>query len=125
MPYQTHWEPRGIVWRFYGDVTAQEISNANDEFYTDERSDRAKFQIIDALEVRSVEWSELDIGITAAYDIGADRIIKKIRVAYIATDPEIIEKLEKYIEISRLLNSSWQFEGFRNANDARMWINSL
>ena len=66
MPYHTNWEPRGIVWEFYGDVTAQEIEEANDNFYRDERSDTAKYQIIDATKVTSVEWSERDIKVIAA-----------------------------------------------------------
>lgn len=122
MPYNTIWEKRGVMWRFYGDVTAEEISNANDEFYTDERSDRTRYQIIDALQVTSVEWTEQDISVTAAYDIGADRIIKNVKVAYVANDEEIISKLEKYIEISIKLNSSWQFRGFTELQPAKRWV---
>lgn len=121
MPYQTTWTDQGIEWIFRDYVTAAEIAEANDEFYRDERSDNARYQLIDASRVTGVEWSDRDIGITAGYDIGADRIIKNIRVAYVATDPIIIAKLEKYIEISRRLNSSWQFQGFRELGGAQAW----
>lgn len=123
MPYTTQWESKGIVWKFYGDVTATEISNANDEFYSNPQSDKAKYQIIDALQVTTVEWSELNIKKTAAYDIGANRVIKDLKVAYVADNDEIISKLENYIEISRHLNSSWQFKGFHEMDDAREWVN--
>lgn len=121
MPYRTEWKPHGIIWEFYGDVTAREIEAANAEFYGDARSDSAKHQIIDAGRVTSVEWNEIDISKTAGYDIGADRSVKNLRVAYVADDAEIISKLEKYIEISRNMNSSWQFKGFRDVAAARAW----
>lgn len=124
MPYKTEWEPRGIVWEFFGDVTAEEIDRANAEFYSNPRSDDAKFQIIDARRVDSVEWNEIEISTAAAYDVGADRTIKNIKVAYVAVDVEIVSKLEKYIDIARRLSSSWQFKGFEDISAAREWIAS-
>ena len=124
MPYRTIWEPVGIVWEFYGDVTAEEIQNANNEFYEDARSDKAKYQIIDALKVKSVEWNEIDISVVAAHDIGANHSIKDLNVAYVADDDEIISKLEKYIEISRRMETSWRFMGFKSLKDAKEWATS-
>lgn len=121
MPYKTSWEENGIVWKFYGDVTAEEIENANDEFYRDERSDTTSYQIIDALEVNHVEWNDIDIKEMAAQDKGASLLLNKIRVAYISTNENITAVLEKYIEISRILNSSWEFKGFTQLESAREW----
>lgn len=121
MPYQITWWEKGIHWQFYGDVTAQEISEANEEFYRDPRSDSAEFQIIDAIEVTHVEWEEKKIKEIAAHDKGASHLIKDLKVAYISDDPEIVSKLEKYIEISEKLNSSWKFRGFKDLETAREW----
>jgi len=124
MPYKTKWEPNGIIWEFYDYVTAQEISMANDEFFSDQRSDRARFQIIDASRVTGVEWEERNIREAAAYDLGAETILKNIKVAYVATDDKIIDKLEKYIDISKRLNSSWKFKGFGDMESAQEWVSS-
>ena len=121
MPYRTTWHERGILWEFYGDVTAQEIEEANDEFFRDERSGWAMYQIIDARRVTSVAWSDRDIRKTAAFDIGAQHTIKNVKVAYVSRDEEIISKLEQYVAISRRMNSSWQFKGFADIDDARAW----
>ena len=121
MPYRTHWHERGILWEFYGDVTAQEIEEANDAFYRDARSDLAKYQIIDARAVTSVEWQDRDIQATAAYDIGAEATIKNVKVAYVAHDAGIMNKLEKYADLSRRLNSSWRFQGFDDIDEAKAW----
>ena len=122
MPFRTHWEDHGIVWTYHGDVTAREIADANDGFYSDERSERIRYQIIDARDVTSVEWSDRDIAMTAGYDIGAERSIKEVKVAYVAVNADIVAKLEKYIAISRTLNSSWQFRGFDTLANAREWV---
>lgn len=121
MPYRTHWHARGILWEFYGDVTAQEIEDANQEFYADARSERSTYQIIDVRQVSSLTWSDRDIKVTAAYDLGAESTIKKVKVAFVAVDDDIMAKLEKYADISRRLNSSWQFKGFDTIERASVW----
>ncbi|TBW29194.1 hypothetical protein [Gramella sp. KN1008] len=122
MPYKTTWEANGIVWRFYGDVTAEEIEAANDEFYRDERSDISTYQIIDVLEVNDVEWTDMDIKEMAAQDKGASLLLNRIYVAYISNKEAVTHVLEKYIEISQMLNSSWKFKGFTDMESARDWL---
>lgn len=124
MPYSMSWEEKGVVWEFSGEVTAQEIEEANTAFYNDERSDLAKYQIIDAREVDCVEWEEREIKKTAALDVGASKMIRNVRVAYVAHSPEIADRLEKYAEITRRLNSSWQVEGFSTMEEAGAWVTS-
>jgi hypothetical protein len=121
MPYSTKWEEKGIYWKFDGYVTAEEIEKANSEFYVDDRSDNAKYQIIDALDVTGVEWNDVNIKEIAAMDKGASFLINNIKVAYVSTDENVTSKLEKYIEISRILNSSWKFKGFRTIFSALNW----
>ncbi len=122
MPYQITWREKGIHWQFYGDVTGQEIFEANEEFYSDARSDSAEFQIIDAREVSSLEWEEKKIKEISAQDKGASHFIKDLKVAYVSDKAEIISKLEKYIEVSKKLNSSWKFRGFRDLETAKKWV---
>ncbi|GAB5521138.1 MAG: hypothetical protein RhofKO_33890 [Rhodothermales bacterium] len=124
MPYDTHWDEHGITWTAYGDLTAQEIEDANSEFYGHARCTEARYQIINALRIESMEWSDLDIKKTAAHDVGAHHYIRHLKVAYIANHPEIIEKLEKYIAIARRSNATWLFRGFSTLEDARAWVRS-
>ncbi|MCM8570115.1 hypothetical protein NE848_12050 [Gramella jeungdoensis] len=125
MPYKTTWEPLGIIWKFYGDVTAEEIEEANIEFYKDERSDEARYQVIDALEVTDVEWNDVDIKEIAAQDKGASFLLHKLKVAYVSKDEKVTAVLKKYIEISRILNSSWKFKGFDELAPALKWAKKI
>lgn len=122
MPYRTKWEDRGIVWEFHGDVSARDIERANEEFYADPRSDRTRYQIIDATETASVEWAQRDITHVAAHDAGAAHGNAKLRVAYVASDATIVSLLEKYVELARRMNSTWEFRGFADVAAAREWI---
>ena len=121
MSYQTEWFKRGIRWEYYGDVTSAEIEAANNAFYADPRSDQSRYQIIDARQVSSVKWSDFEISKTAAFDRGAEASIQKVKVAYVAEDDEIMDLLDQYAELSRGLNSSWQFRGFRDLDSAMKW----
>ena len=125
MPYKTTWRENGIIWKFYGNVTAEEIEDANKEFYRDERSDFAEYQIIDALEVVNVEWNDLDIKAIAAQDKGASLYLNRIKVAYISDDEKITAVLKKYMEISRILNSTWKFRGFSAIEPALKWVQKV
>lgn len=122
MPYKTTWKPNGIFWQFYGYVTAKEILQANTEFYSDERSDNTHFQLIDTRQVDDIEWNELKIKEIAAQDKGASLFLPKMKVAYIYRKPEIQQVLVKYIAISRLLNSNWEFQGFSDLEQALSWV---
>lgn len=122
MPYKTTWNQNGILWQFSGYVTAAEIEKANIEFYSDERSDNATCQIIDATRVTEIEWNDIKIKEMAAKDKGASLLLPKMKVAYISNNSTIHEVLKKYIEISRRLNSNWEFKGFSNQDEAFTWV---
>ncbi len=122
MPYRTRWEDHGICWEFYGYVTAEEINEANEEFYSDYRSKNARYQLINTLETDDVEWQEMDIVEVSAKDIGASRVIPEVKVAFIANNDKVWNKIQKYVDLSATLNSSWKFMGFETEDEARKWL---
>lgn len=122
MPFRTIWEKQGIKWEFYNFVTAREIWAANEIFFRDPRSKTAKYQIVHTLETTGVEWKPIDIVQVSVNDVAASRSLKKLKMAYIAPDIQIRNKIEKYVEISRNLNSDWHFRGFDSEEEARLWL---
>jgi len=125
VPHITEWEPEGILWTYSGHVTADEIMAANMEFYDDLRSELARYQLVDAREVTSLEWDPTEIAKTAAFDKGAEATtVKDVRVAYVTLDPAIRGKIERYADISRQLETSWEFRGFEDLDAARAWATS-
>ena len=123
MPFHTIWEEEGIKWEFYDFVTSAEIWEANEVFFSDPRSKTAKYQLVHTLKTTGVEWKPLDIVEVSANDVAASRTIKKLKMAYISNDDAIRKKIEKYVDISRNLNSDWHFRGFKSEEEARSWLN--
>ncbi|NER09381.1 hypothetical protein SAMN06265375_1011120 [Muriicola jejuensis] len=124
MPFRTIWEERGIKWEFYGHVTSAEIEKANETFFSDPRSEKAKYQIVHTLETEGVEWRPMEMVEITMNDVQASRSGMQLKLAYIADNERIREKIEKYVAMSKNLNSEWQFKGFRDEVSAREWISA-
>ncbi|QBA63391.1 hypothetical protein [Muriicola soli] len=124
MPFHTYWEKEGIKWEFFGHVTSEEIGQANALFFNDPRSETSKYQIVHTLRTKSVEWKPVKMVDITFQDVAASLSGLQLKIAYIANQEEIRKKIEKYIEMSRHLNSNWQFRGFTDEIDARKWVNS-
>jgi len=122
MPFRTIWEKEGIKWEFYDFVTAQEIWEANEIFFSDPRSKTSKYQLVHTMETTGVEWDPMDIVEVSANDVAASRTLQRLKMAYIATNDRIRAKIEKYVDISRNLNSDWHFRGFESEKEARLWL---
>lgn len=122
MPFRTIWEKEGIKWEFYDVVTSREIWEANEIFFRDPRSKTAKYQLVHTLETTEVEWQSIDIVEVSVNDVAASRTLKKLKMAYISNNGKIRKKIEKYVEISRNLNSDWHFRGFECEVEARLWL---
>jgi hypothetical protein len=122
MPHRTIWEKEGVIWEFYGHVTAREIADANEEFIGDPRSKNAKYQIVDAINTIELEWNPLDIVEMSVNDVAASRSLNNLKLAFLTNSDKIREKVEKYVNISRNLNSDWKFRGFNSLDEAREWI---
>ncbi|WP_309381586.1 hypothetical protein [Cerasicoccus frondis] len=122
MPYRTNWEPGGFIMIFFGQLSAEEIDEANEAFFRDPRSDLARFQLVDCSGVTKLTASQQDMSRTAAYDLGASRSNPRMQLAFISTLPEMTLGIEQYIEVSKRLNSTWAFAIFVDEASAREWL---
>ncbi len=122
MPYKIQWFSNGVIMEFHGIVSTAEVEDANEDFFSDDRSDTMEYQIIDAIMVTSVELNDFNIEEVAALDRGASILLPNLRLAYVATNMQVVTTLEKYVEISKRLNSTWKFKGFRELCQAKKWV---
>jgi hypothetical protein len=88
MPYSTKWEPSGVLWTFYGEVTGDEILRANREIYGDPRFHRLTWQLVDLTGVERFDVTEDDMATIAVHDRAAARDKPHIRVAVAAAGRE-------------------------------------
>jgi hypothetical protein len=121
MSYAITWEPKGAVKRFFGKVTGSELIQGVVEIQRDVRFDSMRWVINDLLEVTEISCTTADIEQIAAMDIGAALTNKYIKVAVVATNPEIVGLAQHYADTT--LNV-YPTRIFATHAEAKAWIGS-
>jgi len=122
MSYQTIWETKGVLWQYTGIVTTHDVVNSNNEFYGDPRSEDIFYQLVDGSQIEKLELDESALELLAATDYAAALTIRQLKIAFVATRPEIIAFFQTYIDHANEFNSNWQYKTFNNIDSARRWI---
>lgn len=121
MGYELSWEPRGLVKRFFGDVTEKQFIDAVIDSESDARFDGLRHVINDFRDVESFVFTPEDVDYVAAIDNAAAVSNPNIRIAVITSSPEIIALATQYAESS--LNV-YPTRIFATLADARAWLES-
>ena len=114
----------GFVAQFRGLITLYDIYKINKEIYGHPEFANHLFQIFDLSEakIKPDEEASQILSEHAAIDLASSYTNKNVKVATIATDPEIIKLITIYEEESRKFESPWEFATFDNFDDAMNWI---
>ena len=119
MAFDITWEPRGLVRRYWGDVTIAERRESFERIFADPRFDELQFTITDYLDVRQYEITSEATEEIAALHIGAVQTNPRILIAAVATDARIIEAIQHFIQLD-MTPSPYRI--FSSVTDARAWI---
>src|SRR6218665_1007469 len=96
MSYEVLWESRGAIKRFWGVVSSQDMLRSVVETEADVRFDRLRYVINDFLAATQIGFSAKDVSDIAAMDLGASRTNAAIKIAVVATMPELLEFARQY-----------------------------
>ena len=96
MSYEVFWEPRGVVKRFEGVVSSADLLRSVVETEADARFDSLRFVINDFRDVSQIKFGVQEVSEVATLDLGASRTNPAIRIAVVATLPEVIALAEHY-----------------------------
>ena len=77
------------------------------------------YQLWDFRHVNAVKWTKLDISILAALDISSSNWNKKMMIAFIATEPNIVDLYTSYVKAMK--ESPWSIKLFDSENNAQNW----
>ena len=121
MGYELSWESRGLVKRFFGDVTARQFIDAVIESECDARFDGLYHVINDFLAVESFVFTPDDVDYVAAIDKAAAVSNPHIRIAVVTCNPEIIALASQYAESPM---NAYPTRIFAALADARAWLDS-
>jgi len=119
--YELSWESKGLVKRFFGDVTDKQFIDAVIESESDARFDGLRHVINDFRDVESFVFTPDDVDYVAAIDNAAAVSNPHIRIAVITSNPEIIALATQYAESPM---NVYPTRIFATLADARSWLDS-
>jgi hypothetical protein len=120
MNYEIIWEPpHGVVKRHFGHVTGNDVLAANTKIEADPRFDSLRYVINDFLGGTGVSVSSAELEEIAAIDRAAAIINPKIRLAMVATLPEIVAAANVYASDTLTVYPTCVFCSMA---DARAWL---
>ena len=97
MPVELVWQqPNGLIKRHVDHVTGKEIFDANSLAESDARFDSLKYVINDFLGCTGLSVSHDEIEEIAAVDNAAAKSNPNIRIAIVATNPEVLAATDFY-----------------------------
>ncbi len=123
MPHITTWEDEGIYWKYYGDVTNEEIDQAGSEMFGDARFDDIRYFISDTTESTAFSVKKEDAVYPATQgNVASMHYKKSLKGAMVATNEHARNFLKHYIEKSTEWGSSWDLKLFYTMDEAREWL---
>ncbi|MCP3965469.1 MAG: hypothetical protein GY718_03820 [Lentisphaerae bacterium] len=122
MSYDIVWNNDGTIMNFYGNISINEIDESNDMLYKDQRYETHKYSIANFLNATSDNTiNEDSVMFPAAMDRGAAEYIKKMKIALVTTNKHVLRLCQHYIDISKILKSTWEFGIFSSVEEALIW----
>lgn len=119
MPYRLVWESQGVIKKFFGHVTSDELFQAGIDTEADPRFDDYRYVINDFVECTGFSVSPEVVDEIAAIDEAAAKINHSIRIAVVASLPEIIDAANQYA--SSPMNA-YPTRIFTTRQEARIWL---
>lgn len=119
MGYELIWEPRGVLKRFYGQVTDSDISDSVARIQGDRRFDTLRYVINDFLDGAGHQVPLNAVEEIAAIDDAASFSNPHIRVALVAATPDFIELAKQYAGSTL---KRYPTRIFSSLDEARSWL---
>ena len=120
MSYSYKWIGNDIVFSFIGEITFDDLDQANSEIYRDSRFDLMKYAIFDFLRVTHVSLNEEEMEVISALDQSIARWNRNLRLALVGTDHNNVEEMIlRYLKL--MGNNEWDIEHFDHLESAIDW----
>lgn len=119
MSYRINWVGNNPHIAFYGTIDTNKFLFVRNLFISDKRFDLMNYQLWDFRHVNAVKLTKEDISVLAALDISSSIWNKKMMIAFIAIEPNIIDLYTSYIRVME--ESPWSIKLFDCEDDAQNW----
>ena len=124
MSYKLSYSEYGFVLRFKGNITIEELNNANGRIHGHVNFDFHRYQIIDFLSADISSITSNQAKEPAAMDAVACLTLWRVKVAFVAVENKTLSVINDYIAEVRQLIPRWEFDIFSTCEDALRWAKS-
>ena len=121
MPYEIIWEPLGVLFRYSGVVSDEDVIASNQEVYASPLLPAMKYQIVDFSRMEKFDVSSPAVRAVASSDTSVVETSRDVKVAIITSDLLTRGMANMYAIIHELKGGSWTVEVFEGEEDARAW----
>ena len=119
MSYSLIWKKDRLVQKYLGNVSPDEILEANKAIYGDPRYDTLKIKIADFSDVRSSWITHDDIQTVASIDKASAVWNKRLKVAVLAP-AKMRQYAQQYKE--QLQSTDWEISFFTSRKELEYWL---
>ncbi len=119
MSYELTWEPKGVLKRYFGHVTCAEVLAAGVQSQGDPRFDQYRYAINDFLDCTEFVIDHDVLEEIAAYAGAAEQSNSNIKIAIVATLPDVVAATRQYLELPL---QTYSTRLFSTRAEARKWI---
>ena len=119
MSFEVEWEPRGVVKRYFGRVTGEDVFAAGIQSQGDHRFDQNRYAINDFLDCTEFVIDRKVLDEIAAFAGAAEISNPNIKIAIVATLPAVVAATMEYIGLPL---QTYPTRLFATREEARAWI---
>ena len=121
MPYEIIWETSGVVFRFSGKVSDEELVASNEDVYTSPLFPSMKYQILDFSLIESFDVASATVRQVAESDRRAAKANPNVKTAIFGSDALMRGMSNMYALIHESVGGTWAVEIFEHEKEARAW----
>ena len=122
MSCEISWEPSGVVFRFSGVVSDEDLIASNEEvLYTSPLFPIMRYQIVDFSMVEEFDVSSATVRAVAESDRRAAETNPDVKEAIITSAPLIRGMSNMYALTHESMGGTWTVEIFEREKEARAW----
>lgn len=117
--HKLEWLPEGVCWKYYGDVSGEEIITASKKIYGDRRFDSLRFKLVDFLDAESLQIDSNEVAEIACQHKVAAISNPNIKNAIVIKDVanEMVNLFASFFQ-----DSSWEVRIFDDRDEANSWL---
>lgn len=120
MTFNINWDKNGVYVKFRGNVTAQDLIDANNYVISSANFETIKYQIFDFLHIDEFTITSYDMSIIGVMDKAQSDFKKEMKVAVLTQDDYVIQITSEYEQL--MTGTEWKTKIFPTIEEARKWV---